>query len=112
MYHQVKHALTLVRDGVITIETINEAHGKCPILPKLINFNTRKQTSVAIAFNDDGWGKVSSSFTKSAMRIAQSIKQFEKIERAAKEFSKTSTQLMDSLTATDGQQDLMDDNDD
>lgn len=46
------------------------------------------------------------------MRIAQSIKQFEKIERAAKEFSKTSTQLMDSLTATDGQQDLMDDNDD
>ena len=112
MYHQVKHALTLVRDGVITIETINEAHGKCPILPKSINFNTRKQTSVAIAFNDDGWGKVSSSFTKSAMRIAQSIKQFEKIERAAKEFSKTSTQLMDSLTATDGQQDLMDDNDD
>lgn len=46
------------------------------------------------------------------MRIAQSIKQFEKIERAAKEFSKTSTQLMGSLTATDGQQDLMDDNDD
>ena len=46
------------------------------------------------------------------MRIAQSIKQFEKIKRAAKEFSKTSTWLMDSLTATDGQQDLVDDNDD
>ena len=58
---------------------------------------------------DDGLGKVSNSFTKSAMRIAQSINQFEKIERATKEFSKTSTWLLDSLTATDGQQDLVDD---
>lgn len=31
---QVEHALTLVRDKIITIATIDAAQGKCPMLPK------------------------------------------------------------------------------
>ena len=66
---------------------------------------------VAVAFNDDGWGKVTRSYTKSAARIAQSIHQFEKIEKAAKEYARGNTRVMESLT-TVGLNDNMDDDDD
>ena len=66
---------------------------------------------VAVAFNDDGWGKVTWSYTKSAARIAQSIHQFEKIEKAAKEYARGNTRVMESLT-TVGLNDNMDDDDD
>ena len=102
----------MVHNGVITIKTISKAHGKCPTLPKSINSNNGKVSTITLAFNDDGWGKVSNSFTKSTIKIAQSINQFENIKRDTEEFSKISTGLMDSLTATDAQQDLMNDNDD
>ena len=66
---------------------------------------------VAVAFNDDGWGKVTWSYMKSATRIAQLAHQFKKIERATKEYTRGTTQVMESLT-TVGLNDNMDDNDD
>ena len=66
---------------------------------------------VAVAFNDDGWGKVTQSYTKSAVRIAQSIHQFEKIEKSVKEYTRGNTRVMESLT-TVGLNDNMDDDDD
>ena len=62
-------------------------------------------------FNDDGWGKVSRSFTKSVARIAQSVHQFKKIEKATKEYAWGNTRVLESLT-TIGLHDHMDDNDD
>ena len=46
------------------------------------------------------------------MRIAQSAAQFEKIEIATKEFSKSSTHLMDSMSTDDTSQEVQNDNDD
>ena len=66
---------------------------------------------VAVAFNDDGWDKVTRSYTKSAARIAQSIHQFKKIEKATKEYARGNTRVMESLT-TVGLNDNMDDDDD
>ena len=66
---------------------------------------------VVVAFNDDGWGKVTWSYMKSAARIAQSIHQFKKIEKAMKEYARGNTRIMESLT-TVGLNDNMDDNDD
>ena len=66
---------------------------------------------VAVAFNDDGWGKVIWSYMKSAARIAQLIHQLKKIEKATKEYAGENTCIMESLT-TVGLNDNMDDNDD
>ena len=76
-----------------------------------MKFNTSKESAVAITFNDAGWGNVSGSFTKSVMRITHSISQFEKIEMAAKEFTKGSTQIKDSVTTTDTPCDAADNDD-
>ena len=46
------------------------------------------------------------------MRIAQSTAQFEKIEKATKEFSKSSTCLMDSMSTDNASWDVQNDNDD
>ena len=54
---------------------------------------------------------MSRSFTKSAARIVQSVHQFEKIEKATKEYTWGNTQVLESLT-TIGLHDHMDDNDD
>ena len=66
---------------------------------------------VAVAFNDDRWGKETWSYMKSAARIAQLVHQFEKIEKAVKEYARGNIQVMESLT-TVGLDDNMDDNDD
>ena len=66
---------------------------------------------VVVAFNDDGWDKVTQSYMKSAARIAQSVHQFEKIEKAMKEYTRGNTWVMESLT-TAGLNDNMDDDDD
>ena len=66
---------------------------------------------MVVAFNDDGWGKVTQSYTKSAARIIQSVHQFEKVEKAAKEDTRGNTWVMESLT-TVGLNANMDDNDD
>ena len=96
----------MVHDGIITIDTINEAHGKCPVLPESINSNTGKVSTITLAFNDNNWGNVCRSFMKSTMRITQSTTQFEKIEKAAKEFSKSSTHLMDSMSTDNASWDV------
>ena len=62
---------------------------------------------VVVAFNDDGWGKVTQSYTKSAARIGQLIHQFKKIEKAMREYARENTQVMESLT-TVGLNDNMD----
>ena len=102
----------IVTDGIITIGTINEAHGKCPVLSKQINSNTGKVSTITLAFNNDDWGNISRSLTKSAMRITQSATQFKNIEKAAKEFSKSSIHFMDSMSTNNAPQDVENDNDD
>ena len=104
----VKQALTLVKDGVMTIGAINEVNGKVPTLPKSINATTGKESTTAVAFNDDVWGKQSWGFTKLAERIAQSTHQFEKIEKVAKMHLKAHTRVWESI-ADSGLQDDIDD---
>ena len=93
-----------MREKIITIATIDAAQGKCPTLLK------SGESSVTVAFNDDGWGNISRSFTKSAAKVAQSIHQFEKIENAAKEFSRGTTRVTESLIIN-APQDSMDNDD-
>ena len=88
------------------IDTINAAYLKSPNLPKSININTGKRSTTAVSFNDDGWGDVSRGFTRLATRVAKSIHQFEKIETKAKEYSKSNTCTMDSIT-TSGPHDVI-----
>ena len=88
----------MVCNGAITIDNIAAANGKCPTLPKTVNGNTGKESTVSVAFNDDSWGVASRGFTLSAIKKAQSVHKFKKIERAAKEFSKGSTCLLESLS--------------
>lgn len=85
---KVKCALTLIKDGVITKESINKSWPKPPILPKAVNINTGKESSVTYGFNDDKWSTASRGFTQVAARVAESIACFEKIELAAKEHMK------------------------
>ena len=63
----------------------------------MFNSNTGKQSIATIAFNNDGWGHALRSFTASAIKKAQSISKFEIIERAAKEFCKGNTHVLESL---------------
>lgn len=93
---QVKRALTLVRDGYITIETITAASGKLPTLLKMVNTSTGKESTTIIGFNDNAWGSSSKSFTISVIKRAESVCKFEKIKGAAKEHSKTSTCIGES----------------
>ena len=64
----------------------------------MVNVNTGKESTVNVAFNDDSLGVVSRGFTLYAIKKAQSIHKFEKIKRAAKELSKGSTCLLESLS--------------
>ena len=80
-----------MHERIITITTINAAQGKSPTLSK------SGESSITVSFNDDGWGDISRSFTKSAVKVTQSIHQFEKIENAAKEFSRGTTRVSESL---------------
>ena len=98
--------LTLVKDGLVTVEFINVVHLKCPNLPKYINTSTGKQSSTAVSFYNDGLGDVSQVFTKVAPRIAKLIHQFKRIESTVKGYLKCTTHNMDSLT-TGGPQDFM-----
>ena len=103
--------LTLVRDGIITRETIQEAQGHCPKLTKSVNTTTGKESTAMVAFNKEGWGRQLRSFTKSAIKTVQSAHKFKKIEKAAQVFAKGNTHLMESHTTEvqDGTSD--DDND-
>ena len=64
-----------------------------------------------VSFNDDGWGDVSRGFTRLAARVTKSIHQFKKIETKVKEYFKSNTHTMDSLTAS-GPHDVIDGNND
>lgn len=108
---QAERALTLVQTGVISMHSIAIANGKCPTLPKTVNTTTGKESTISVAFNDDGWGKATRAFTKSAARVLQSVHQFEKIERSAKEFSKTNPRVLES-SAGDAPEDMLEDDDD
>ena len=69
------------------------------------------ESSITVAFNNDSWGNISRSFTKSAAKVAQSIHQFKKIENAAKEFSRGTTCVTESLIIN-APQDSVDTDDD
>ena len=71
-----------------------------PNLPKSVNINTRKRSTTAVSFNDDGLGDVSQGVTILAARVAKSIHQFKTIETKVKEYSKSNTCTMDSLTTS------------
>ena len=77
---------------------IQEAQGHCPKLLKLVNTTTGKESTATVAFNEEGWGRQSRSFTKSTIKTAQSAHKFEKIEKAAQAFAKGNTCLMESHT--------------
>ena len=94
-----------MHEKIITITTIDAAQGKCPTLSK------SGESSITVAFNNDGWGDISRSFTKSTAKVTQSIHQFKKIENAAKEFSRGTTQVTESLIIN-APQDSMDNDDD
>ena len=72
---------------------------------------TGKELTAMVAFNEEGWGRQSRSFTKSTIKIAQSAHKFEKIEKAAQAFAKGNTYLMESHT-TEVQDGTSDDDDD
>ena len=110
-YYQVERALTLVHDGIITREMIQEAQGHCPKLLKSVNTTTGKESTATVTFNEEGWGRQSRSFTKSTIKTAQSAHKFEKIEKAAQAFTKGNTCLMESHT-TEVQDGTSDDDDD
>ena len=96
-------ALTLVKDGIILVKSVNVAYLQCPNLPKSINTSTGKQSSTAVSFNNDRLGDVSQGFTKVAPRIAKLIHQFKRIESTVKGYLKCTTHNMDSLTTGDPQ---------
>ena len=62
---------------------------------------------ITVTFNDDGWGVASRGFTLSAIKKAQSIHKFKKIERATKEFSKGCTHLLEGLSTEAPEDPLM-----
>ena len=90
---------------------IQEAQGHCPKLLKSVNTTTGKESTAMVAFNEEGWGRQSRSFTKSAIKTAQSAHKFEKIKKAAQAFAKGNTCLMGSHT-TEVQDGTSDDDDD
>ena len=94
----VKQALTLIKDGVVTIDATNDTNGKVPTLPKSVNATTSKESTATVAFNDDVWGRRSQGFTKLVERVAQSTHQFENFEKAAKLHSKAHTHVWESIT--------------
>ena len=73
-------------EGLGLSTAVNKAHGKCPVLPKSINSNTGKASTITLAFNNNGWGNVSRSFMKSAMRITQSTAQFKRLRKLQRSF--------------------------
>ena len=84
---------------IITIATIDvAAQGKFPTLLKSVNTGG---SSITVTFNNDSWGNISRSFTKSMAKVAQSIHQFEKIENAAKKISRGTTQVTEMLKYPD-----------
>ena len=100
----IKWALTLIKDGVVTINAINYVNGKVPTLPKSVNATTSKESTAAVAFNDDMWGRQSQGFTKMVERVTQSTHQFENFEKVAKSHSKAHTRVWESI-ANSGMQD-------
>lgn len=105
----VKWALTLVKDGVVTIDAINDTNGKVPTLPKSVNATTGKESTATAAFNDNVWGRQSQGFTKLVERVTQSTHQFEKIEKVAKLHSKAHTCVWESIVDSGMQDDNIDD---
>ena len=87
---------------------IADANDKCPTLPKMFNSKTSKQSIGTIAFNDDGWGCTTRSFTASTIKKAQSVVKFKAIERVAKEFSKGNTHVWETLSTSDDPWDRLD----
>ena len=91
------------------METIHKCKWQMPNPPKMFNSNMGKQSIASIAFNNDGWGCASRLFTATAIKKAQSNFKFEIIKRAAKEFCKGNTHILESLT-TEAPEDPFDDN--
>lgn len=73
-------------------------------------YTPKSRESVAVAFNDDGWGDISRAFTKAVAKVAWSTHQFEKIENTVKTFSRGTTWVTESLI-TNAPQNSMDNND-
>ena len=103
---KVKHALTLVKDSVITIASVKASFPKCPTLPKSVNASTSKASKTALAFNEDGWGSMTRGVTKLAARITQNPYKFEKIEKEAWAYAHTSTHAVVSMYACSTQDEM------
>ena len=78
---------------------IENARGKLPNLPKTLNQSTGKVSAVHVAFNDDGWGQQTCSFTHSAIKIVEGhSSKFSEIEQRACEFTKKQAPLVDTTS--------------
>lgn len=85
---QVERALKLISSGTITVEMVQNAKGRIPILPKKINQATGKASHQLTAFNETSWGSRCSNYVKSAKKLSTS--RFEKIISLATEYMKVS----------------------
>ena len=95
----------LVCNSIITMESIADANGKCPTLPRMFSSKTSKQSIATVAFNDGGWGCAMRPFIASTIKKAQLVVKFEVIERVAKKFSKGKTHVLESLSTPEAPED-------
>ena len=83
---QVEHALKLIASGTITIEMVQKAKGRVPMLPKQINQATGKASNQFTGFNEALWGTRCSSYISSAKKLSAS--RFDEIISLAAEYLK------------------------
>ena len=86
--------MKFVAAGTITVEMVQNARGKVPVLPKQINQTTGKTSKQAIGFNEVVWGTRCKSYVQSIKNISHS--RFDEIVGLATEFMKTTHRTVDN----------------
>jgi tartrate dehydratase beta subunit/fumarate hydratase class I family protein len=96
---QVECALKLITSGTITIEMVQKAKGRVPMLPKQINQATGKAFNQFTGFNEASLGACCSSYVKSAKKLLAS--QFNEIISLAAEYLKVEDDNVIEITDDD-----------
>ncbi|KIM92297.1 hypothetical protein PILCRDRAFT_364 [Piloderma croceum F 1598] len=89
----VEQGLEFVVSGIITIEMVQKAKGKVPMLPKQINHVTGKVSNQLTGFNKVTWGTHCKSYMKSAKKLSST--RFNKVVHLAMEFMEVNHCLVD-----------------
>jgi hypothetical protein len=90
--NKVERGLKFIAGGTITVEMVQNAKGKIPMLPKHINQATGK-VSKAMGFNEVMWGKRCKSYVVSVKGLSTS--RFNEIVQLATAFMKTTNRIID-----------------